>query len=396
MRHVIQRALASGWPAKKILYASHDDIGAHVDSLRDLIDRVPLPAGGSHPPLYVIDEIQKFGGWPEDLKSLVDRKRGRFLVACPSAQETVIGQKETWLGRIEHFHLYGLNFFEYLDLRRVDASLPGQRDSTIPPPGPAEVEEYFRWGGFPQATVDSNRNLELARTRMRSDLEQKAIRDDILSRHDIAQSDLFILAFSMLMRKPGQILNNSHLTRDLMLGDGNSTRTVDSWLHHLEEAGLIVPVPKARKDGTPILNAQPKVFPLDPSMAAPYFSGQDSKELGVLAECGVFRHLLEACRSQDSPNDQSVGYWRQREGEEVDFVVRINGKIVFLEVTTTWHRQRVEEKLKKLDSAIKGEPESIGRLLCWGKHLANKLPDEELGRLVSFADFFSACTYGRL
>jgi predicted AAA+ superfamily ATPase len=139
----------------------------------------------------------------------------------------------------------------------------------------------------------------------------------------------------MLALRSGQMLNQTEVGRDA----GVSQPTAHRYLNLLEATCLFERLPAFARNRTRRLIKTPKVFFLDPGLAA-FLAGHHTaeglraaREAGGLFETLVFLHLRVL--SHLSTPHLRLAYWRTTTGREVDFVVEQGRILVAVEVKLT-------------------------------------------------------------
>ena len=125
----------------------------------------------------------------------------------------------------------------------------------------------------------------------------------------------------------GQILNQSGLARDISL----SQPTVHRYLNLLETSYLFVRLPAYASNRSKRLVKSPKAYWSDTGLAM--HLSQESEPRGEHLENIVLHDLLAWRDSRDSRDRPAeLCYWRTATGDEVDFVIEAQGRLLPIEV----------------------------------------------------------------
>ncbi len=348
---VIADALRRGWPPKNILYVDLELDPFRGARLLDLVEGRPVQPSPDWPVLFVLDEVQFCTTWAEELKVLVDRRAGRFLLTGSASRELLLGMDESLPGRYDRFSLFGLSLREFVELRELCGirSLPLRE----------HLQAYLELGGFPEHAC--SRDVPLVRRRILEDVAMRAISHDIVARlsgeirNDVGLRHLFY----HLVEHPGAKLNLDGLAREVEV----SHVTAKKWLGALEEASLLRPLQAMTCGARPThrRGKQPKIYPCDPGIVSAYTVTGD---YGRRAETAVFRHLQEAVEDLDGRSEHRavLGYWEDGANGEIDFLLHQGDRLLAVEVTTS--DPVPTEKLEAFDRACnKLAPASTRRLL---------------------------------
>lgn len=125
----------------------------------------------------------------------------------------------------------------------------------------------------------------------------------------------------------GQTLNTARLSRDLTL----SAATVSRHLKLLEASHLLVLLPAYTANGTKRLIKSPKIYWADPGLAL-HLAREPAPRRAHLENL-VLGDLLAF--SDVSPLPAEVFHWRTTNGEEVDFVLEHDGRLLPVEINPT-------------------------------------------------------------
>lgn len=307
-------------------YFSLDDLDVQELARRD-------PAAlleGSQP--VTLDEVQREPDLLSSVKRAIDRKRtpGQFLLTGSANLAMMRGVSETLAGRASYLTLWPMTRREQKGEGRCglwDELLAADDDdweSLLSKKG-EEAEDWqalARRGGFPTPALKLDSDADRAiwfdgyvRTYLERDLQ--------------ALSSISALPdFRRLMRaaclRVGQLINQTELGRDVALPQP----TVHRYMNLLETSYLLVRLPAYAVNRTKRLIKAPKLYWGDTGVAL-HLSGQDAPQ-GAHLENLILNDLLAWRDSRLEAAE--VMYWRTATGEEVDFVVETEGKLLPIEV----------------------------------------------------------------
>lgn len=266
--------------------------------------------------LLVLDEVQKVARWSEVVKGLWDQERRngprvRPLLLGSSALLVQKGLSESLAGR---FTLHRCAHWSYSECAEAFGW---------------NLEQWLFFGGYPGAAALA-RDETSWRRYVADALVETAIARDVLSLSRVGKPVLLRHLFGMAAQHPAEIVSFNKMLGTLQ--DAGNTTTLAHYLKLLEASFLLSGLERltgrARRRGS-----SPKIVFWNNALvtALSGFSFDEARDdaswWGRLVENAVGAHLLN---SLPSPRYE-VGYWRER-NDEVDFVVRVGGKRIGLEV----------------------------------------------------------------
>ena len=311
---------------------SFDDL----DALRQAGDEPASLWAGTE--WIVLDEVQKIPALLPAVKQAVDRQRStRRFVLSGSANLLLMRQvSESLAGRSVYFRLFPMTL--------------GEMEGT-PPPGwffrlfqgelPEDIPARPEVADPLPAMVRGFMPPLLALTRQEAVLQwwegyvMTYLERDLRQLSQVESLADFRLLMQILALRSGQMLNQTDVGRDA----GVSQSTAHRYINLLEATCLFERLPAFARNRTKRLVKAPKVFFLDPGLAA-FLAGHHtveslraSREAGGLFETLIFLHLRVL--SHLSTPSLRLAYWRTTSGREVDFVIEQGRSLVAVEVKLT-------------------------------------------------------------
>lgn len=337
--------LEKGWPPGNVTYFDFSDVRVGPGLLpTEVVDVQPPTLDPEHPRAFLFDEVSRAERWDSWLKQAVDRKVGRIGVTDSAASLLRGDTRESGQGRWDELRVEGLSFPEALRFLGREGDPPARTYALHP----EYLERYLTIGGLPEHLLrgadSAGATLEIAR-RQRADVVDRAVYRD-LARFGVnveGAAELFVY----LVEQAGGQFNAARRGEDL----GRDYRTVQGWLHYLEEAGLLALLPRyAAKPARRLRgSAAPKVYPADHGLIAALSTSDPGAGAtrGAIVEAVVFRHLRGVVR----PQPTRLSYFRPDDRHEIDFVLELSGTKLAVEVTG--RKQARPEKLDKLRASTK-------------------------------------------
>jgi predicted AAA+ superfamily ATPase len=322
-------------PGDRTLYSLDD-----LDVL-DIARRDPEAlVSGTRP--ITLDEVQRAPDLLITVKRSIDRRRraGQFLLTGSANLALMRGVSESLAGRASYLTLWPMTRREQRHMGRCGLweELLAADDSQWPDlvqsddVGAEDWRALARRGGYPTPALHMSGKADRAvwfdgyvRTYLERDLQGLS-------------SIAALPDFRRLMRaaclRMGQLANQTELARDVALPQP----TVHRYLNLLETSYLLTRLPAYAVNRTKRLIKAPKLYWCDTGLAL-HVAGLDEPvgahlENLVLVDLMVWRDA-RVRRAE-------VLYWRTTAGEEVDFVIEVDGQLVPIEVKAT-SRPRVAD-----------------------------------------------------
>lgn len=267
--------------------------------------------------VLVIDEIQKIQNWSEAVKKEWDddTANGRDIRVLLLGSSRVLlerGMSESLAGRFEEIRMSHWSYGEMRDCFGFT------------------LDQYMFYGGYPGAASlvsDDDRFQQY----IQSSIIDATINKDILMDTPISKPALLRQTFELGAAYSGEILSFTKMLGSLQ--DAGNTSTLAGYVNLLNDSGLLCGLQKFSIDMARRRASIPKFQVYNNALKRVFIPNSfeqavsDRKEWGRIFESGVGAYLV----SQAFVNRFEVFYWRDR-NEEVDFILRKQGKIVAVEV----------------------------------------------------------------
>lgn len=282
-----------------------------------------------------LDEVQRAPELFLPLKRAIDRsrRRGDFLLTGSANLLLMAEVAESLAGRALYLELPPFCPAEWLErphgLEPLDRLFEAKVDPSDWPRHAGDWQTWLLRGGFPPvlaAGSDAERNLWYA------GYVQTYLERDLRRLSAVASLPDFQRLMALAANRAGRLLNQSELGRDVAMPQP----TVHRHLNLLETGCLIARLaPYASNPATGLVKSR-RLFWGDCGLAA-WLAGIRSREdlshrhdQGFWLEQTLFQSL-QSWRALD-PANRRLWYWRERSGQEVDFVLERKGSLVAIEV----------------------------------------------------------------
>lgn len=307
---------------------------------------------GNGPPV-IFDEIQYCPELLPYLKEAIDEQRhvaGQYLLT--GSQNLLLLEKvtESLAGRVAILRLLPLSQREAAGF--PDHHLPWEDRTAEPtPPRPADRELWtsILRGGYPELAMQPGRDIQL----WHSSYIQTYLERDVRLLRQVGDLTQFQVFLRTLAARSGQLLDLSGLARDL----GLAVNTVKAWISVLEATYQVVLVRPYYANVGKRLIKTPKVYLTDTGTLSYLVGLRDPEHAasgplgGAIFETLVFTEILRTLTHQG--HDPNIYFWRTASGQEVDFLVEREGKLVPIEVKlSATPRSAMAEGIKELRALL--------------------------------------------
>ena len=267
--------------------------------------------------IFVVDEIQKVGGWSSVVKLLWDedsRLRVPLKVILTGSSSLLLqkGLSESLMGRFEI--LYSPHW-SYAECKEAFGY---------------SLEDFLFFGGYPGAAVLIRDEARWARY-IGASIVEPTVSQDILLMEEVRKPALLRSLFML-----GSIYSAQELSFTKMLGqlqDAGNTVTLAHYLDLLGKANMLAGLQNYSGSPVRVRKSSPKLMVYDTALMT-YADGANRRRLldnaadkGRLAESAVGAYLLARGKEEGF----EVFWWRER-SQEVDFVLRKGSRLTAIEV----------------------------------------------------------------
>lgn len=288
------------------IWVSLDDIQVRRRAQDDpalLLESAGLAEGKS----IILDEAALAPALFAEIKRRIDdaRRDGRpepsIWITGSNRQLLDESVRESLAGRASYFFLHTLSTSEL-----------GDR---------ASINDWMLRGGFPELYARS----DLDPARYLADYVRTFVEKDVAATAGILQVDAFLRALQLLAARTGTLLNATDIGQQV----GVKGQTVTQWLDALQRNALVVRLQPFHTNLNKRVVRTPKVYFLDAGLAAHLQGWRTAEPLLASPQAGpLFETLVfgELSRARDHCGlALDLSFWRTKEGEEIDFLVRTNG-----------------------------------------------------------------------
>ena len=340
-------------------------------SLDDLIVRqfaVNDPKGfiEQYPPPVIIDEVQYAPELFTYIKMYVDshsKNNGLFWLSGSQKFQLMKGIRESLAGRVAIIDMLGLSYKEitgqpfdskpFLPSRELVKEKPGAKATA------KDVYARIWQGSFPKMITEKTDRDTFYRGYLRTYIERD-VRDDIGLTDELKFLD-FIRAAAA---RTGNLLNYQNIASDV----GIDNRTAKKWMETLARAGIIFILQSFHPNINRRIVSTPKIFFMDTGLVAYLLKWDNPIVLmegalaGSILETYVFAEILKSY--WHNGKEESIYFYRDRNGKEIDFVIEKNGTLYPIEVKRTASPHTDDFKNFSALHTIPSKKTGTGAVIC--------------------------------
>jgi uncharacterized protein len=330
-----------------------------LDQLYDTYREEIYPKGKAY---LFLDEIQNIPKWERWVRARNETEDIKIFVTGSSSKLMSRELATVLTGRHVSFHVFPLNFREFLQFNSIPLPKSITKASYSPVIQNA-LNSYMKWGGFPE--------IVLAEDEQRKELLLKQYFDDVLfkdvaMRHHIRDTFTLRNIAVHLLTQTGSLISYRRIAKIFEV----SLDLARSYCHYLQEAFVVDFVSFYSRKAAERMRNPSKVYAVDLGLRR-IVSLTQSEDDGHVVETASYHAL------QQQTND-GIFYWKQK--NEIDFVIRKANSITNLiqVVFEGMDRPEVQEReLQALEEAGTVFPKAE-QLIIMGKgpkmlHMPNKI-----------------------
>ena len=292
-------------------------------------------------PLIIFDELHKYSNWKNYLKSVYDRDKGNYKFIVSGSGRLDMYQKggDSLAGRYFIFYLWpftlaelagnNLSFKQFLSNPIKVRTCPNKTQPTW--------QRLSQFSGFPDPYLNrTNQFYQIWSTTYR----KKLLREDIRDLASLRSIENVEILFSLLPSKIGSPLSMASLARDMNV----SFDSVKKWIGLFENFFMVFRISPWSRKIPRAISKEKKLYLFDYA--------------GIESPAAKFENMvaLELLRAISNWNDLGLGsfslhYLRNREKEEVDFLLSNNHK-PFLLIETKLSDDHAAKSLIKFQKVL--------------------------------------------
>ena len=286
-----------------------------------------------------LDEVQRIDRWEQYVRSIYDEFKDKIKIFVSGSSANLLSKEYSKLltGRHLTTHVTPLSFKEFLyfnNIRITSKSLTEQEESIIK----KQLKEYLKNGGFPDVVLGKEKDDII------SQLFTDIVTRDVLSRIDIRKEDIveefsYYLASNVSNLLSFNKMKNYFTSRGMKI----SVPTLTNYFWHLKNAFLFndsLIYSHTIKDQ---MQYPRKIYCIDNGIVN-VVGFKLSENIGNIYENTVANELIR--------QNKKIHYWKNRQQEEVDFVV-VHGAQVKQLIQVCYNIENIDTKKREIKSLMK-------------------------------------------
>jgi predicted AAA+ superfamily ATPase len=294
---------------------NEDDRQRLLSGSAALVETLRLNRLAASTPAVLFDELHKYPRWKQFLKGFFDvyGEQLRIIVTGSSRLEVYRRGGDSLMGRYFSYRMHPFSVAESLTKQLPDPA------RVIRAPKKSKAADYdalWKYGGYPEPYLKRDSRFSRRWQSLRMD---QLVREEIRDLTQIQQIDQLQILVKLLAARSSRQLIYGNLAKEVKV----TVDTIRRWVDVLQSLHLGFLVRPWFKNVSRSLRKEPKWFLRD------WASIEDP---GDRAETFVACHLLKAVDGWNDMGlgDFELGYLRDKEKREVDFLVARDGKPWFL------------------------------------------------------------------
>lgn len=341
MFNLIRRLLMNKIGKDRVLYINLEDFRFEGVSYKDLMKFIDVyydvfPRNRRVDVWFFFDEVQNISNWEKFIRGLIDKEKVQVFVSGSSSKllsrEIATGLR----GRTLSSEVYPFSFKEFLrakgfGLREYLSSYDKNTILNL-------LDEYMRWGGYPEVVIEKRMRSEIIR-----EIWEVTIARDIVDRWGIRNIKVLRLLIKAL--RSSKILSIHRFYNYLRsMGIKLGKNILYNYLEYLYDAFIVFSLRRFSYSYKNIEMSIPKIYFVDNGL----YLGE--KDLGRLMENLIFIEL----KRRGYRENENIFYWRDQGGKEVDFIIKNSG---FRQLIQVCYEITLDNERREINSLISASRE---------------------------------------
>ena len=292
-----------------------------------------------------LDELHNIPNWSKWLRRTYDNQDMKIFVSGSSSRMSEEEIPTELRGRFLEIKIFPLSFKEFLEFKKISFNLKELDYSEKERPLILKaLAEYLVYGGLPEIVlIDDNKKFELAQSYYAT-----VIKKDIVERYKIKNEESLKALLKLLLDSKEYSISKSYNSLKSS-GYEIGKSTLQRYISYIENSYFIFSLPILSYKIKDQMQYPKKVYFVDNAFINS-ISTKFSSNFGRLYENTVAIELKR--------RNKECYYWKNLEKEEVDFVIKNNGKIdkliqVSYDISDQDTKKREIRALLKASKALK-------------------------------------------
>ncbi|MDD5014610.1 MAG: ATP-binding protein [Atribacterota bacterium] len=302
------------------IYYNWDDIPSKRQLIQDPYFFEKIDRMDETMPLVMFDEIHKYSNWKNYLKGVYDRFAGEYQFLVTGSGRLDLYQKggDSLAGRYLKFHLLP---FTYSELTNKQSLLKDFLNNPFHLQEDSKTDynlwnDLFEFSGFPEPFLKGEKEFYRLWS---NNYQQQLIREDVRDLTQIKKFDSLEILYSLLPLKVGSPLSLSSLHREVQV----TVDSIKTWLEVFENYYLLFRIPPWTHKISRAIKKDKKLYLFDYAQIS-----NTSARFENMIALELYRAVL--AWNALGWGDFSLNYIRNKEKEEVDFLICENHQPILL------------------------------------------------------------------
>jgi hypothetical protein len=332
-------------------------------------------------PLF-IDEAQYAPELFPYMKAHIDAtgEKGVFFLSGSQRFNMIKDLSESLAGRVGIFELLGLSFREINNDKFYLPFIPTEKylsERGNPRFDYNEIWQLIHTGSFPEL----HREPQLNRDAFYNDYINTYIERDVKKIENVGDEIKFYQFLQVTAANSGNLFNVDGIAKEI----GVNRPTCEKWLSVLRASNLIYLLPPYHSNVTKRAIKTPKVFFLDTGLMAYLTKWHTTEQIetgamaGAFFETFVFCEILKSFYNSGIDPKNYMYFYRDKDGNEIDFIINYNGKLHPIEVKKSSNPTINDIKAFRFAEDPQTHMRGEGAIVCMNDRI---LPLSELDNIV--------------
>ncbi len=335
MYQIIDKLLSAKVEKKSIIYINFEDerlINIEPDQIFSAYSML-YPKEALNNKYLFFDEIQVVKNWQKFVRRVYDGVTKNIFLTGSNSEIYRDKVSSSLRGRSINYHLSTLSFKEYLLFNNIN---PNLKTSANRKSINAYLENYIRWGGFPEL-VNADDGVKI---KILQEYFNVMILRDIVENYEISNSIIVKNFLRKIIRSFGKEFSINKIYNELKSANIKTSKSTLYELFDIAESVYFCEKLKQWKKGKETINELKKVYLSDIGYAKAVII-EYSEMQGRIIENIVYNHL------------KKENLYYMRNGYEIDFICEHSRGIDGIQVTKTLSLDNYNREIEPLKNLIK-------------------------------------------
>jgi uncharacterized protein len=273
--------------------------------------------------LYLfIDEIQYLDTPSQFIKLLVDNQKDKIkLIASGSSSFAIKSKfKDSLVGRIIDFEIFGLSFSEFLIFKEFNLIMKENLSDAVNNELLSIYKEFILYGSYPRLALEKNISTK---EMLLKQIITSYVKKDLIDLAKIKELQKYNHLLKILADSISELVNIHELSNTTKL----ARQTLNEYLFIMENTYIIKQLYPFFKNIRSELSKMSKLYFEDTGLVNILKNNFFNENLtGEFFENSIYTELRK------NQGLAGINYWRTTDKQEIDFIISVKNKIIPVEV----------------------------------------------------------------